>query len=83
MDGRRERQEAERMKLSPFFPALHGVELRHVVHDGGLQGHLLHEHGRGGDVLDLGLQEHLICLGPVCGGGGAGGGAFTSTGFVL
>lgn len=39
-----------------------GVELCHVVHHGWLQRDLLHEHGRGGDVLDLSLQEHFICL---------------------
>lgn len=39
-----------------------GVELCDVVHHGRLQRDFLHEHGRGGDVLDLSLQEHFICL---------------------
>lgn len=39
------------------------VELGDVVHHGRLQGDLLHEHGRGGDVLDLSLQEDFVCLG--------------------
>lgn len=38
------------------------VELCNVVHHGGLQRDLLHEHRRGGDVLDLSLQENFICL---------------------
>lgn len=38
------------------------VELCDVVHHGWLQRDLLHEHGGGGDVLDLSLQEHFICL---------------------
>lgn len=38
------------------------VELGDVVHHGRLQRDLLHEHGRGGDVLDLSLQEDFVCL---------------------
>lgn len=39
------------------------VELCDVVHHGRLQRDLLHEHGRGGDVLDLSLQEDFVRLG--------------------
>lgn len=38
------------------------VELCDVVHHGRLQRDFLHEHGRGGDVLDLSLQEDFVCL---------------------
>lgn len=38
------------------------VELCDVVHHGRLERDFLHEHGRGGDVLDLSLQEDFVCL---------------------
>lgn len=47
---------------SPVSLGRDGVELGDVVHHGRLQRDLLHEHGRGGDVLDLSLQEHLVRL---------------------
>lgn len=48
--------------VSPVVSAGHRVELGDVVHHGGLQRYLLHEHRGGGDVLDLSLQEHFIRL---------------------
>lgn len=48
--------------LLPVISGHDGVELCNVVHHGRLQGDLFHEHGWGGDVLDLSLQKHLIRL---------------------
>lgn len=48
--------------LLPVVSGHDGVELCDVVHHGRLQGDLLHEHGWGGDVLDLSLQKHLVRL---------------------
>lgn len=58
-------QEEKHITESVFLPIISTcdqVELCNVVHHGGLKWDLLHEHWWGGDVLDLSLQEHFICL---------------------
>lgn len=50
------------MCFLPFISRCDCVELCNVVHHGWLKRNLLHEHGRGGDVLDLSLQKHFVCL---------------------
>lgn len=74
LPGRGTRNEEEESKLCPrlrdcdvalLLLCVSGcdrVELCDVVHHGRLQRDFLHEHGRGGDVLDLSLQKDFVCL---------------------